>query len=283
MEELKKAKMVYDSINVPNELNYVVHRSIAKQKKNKNRIFYYFKILATTTVASFVLFVVTVNSNSTFASSISEVPIIGDIARIFTIKEYQEEDELKLVNVKMPALENTGNTELENRINYEILTKINEKIEEAEKRAEEYRDAVIQTGGSLEDFHPINIEVNYEVKYSTNEIVSFVINKFETLASAYNEQDFYNIDITNGKELNLRDVLGPDYKQIVDSSIKKQIEEREKNSDNTYFDVSDGGFDGIEDEYQNFYINESGNVVIVFQKYEIAPGYMGIQEFEIQQ
>ena len=184
MEELKKAKMVYDSINVPNELNYVVHRSIAKQKKNKNRIFYYFKILATTTVASFVLFVVTVNSNSTFASSISEVPIIGDIARIFTIKEYQEEDELKLVNVKMPALENTGNTELENRINYEILTKINEKIEEAEKRAEEYRDAVIQTGGSLEDFHPINIEVNYEVKYSTNEIVSFVINKFETLTSA---------------------------------------------------------------------------------------------------
>lgn len=282
MEELKKAKMVYDSINVPNELNYVVHRSIAKQKKNKNRIFYYFKILATTTVASFVLFVVTVNSNSTFASSISEVPIIGDIARIFTIKEYQEEDELKLVNVKMPALENTGNTELENRINYEILTKINEKIEEAEKRAEEYRDAVIQTGGSLEDFHPINIEVNYEVKYSTNEIVSFVINKFETLASAYNEQDFYNIDITNGKELNLKDVLGANYKQIVDNSIKKQIEERKKDTKNSYFDVSEGGFDGIEDEYQNFYINESGNVVIVFQKYEIAPGYMGIQEFEIQ-
>ena len=282
MEELKKAKMVYDSINVPNELNYVVHRSIAKQKKNKNRIFYYFKILATTTVASFVLFVVTVNSNSTFASSISEVPIIGDIARIFTIKEYQEEDELKLVNVNMPALENTGNTELENRINYEILTKINEKIEEAEKRAEEYRDAVIQTGGSLEDFHPINIEVNYEVKYSTNEIVSFVINKFETLASAYNEQDFYNIDITNGKELNLKDVLGANYKQIVDNSIKKQIEERKKDTKNSYFDVSEGGFDGIEDEYQNFYINESGNVVIVFQKYEIAPGYMGIQEFEIQ-
>ena len=282
MEELKKAKMVYDSINVPNELNYVVHRSIAKQKKNKNRFFYYFKILATTTVASFVLFVVTVNSNSTFASSISEVPIIGDIARIFTIKEYQEEDELKLVNVKMPALENTGNTELENRINYEILTKINEKIEEAEKRAEEYRDAVIQTGGSLEDFHPINIEVNYEVKYSTNEIVSFVINKFETLASAYNEQDFYNIDITNGKELNLKDVLGANYKQIVDNSIKKQIEERKKDTKNSYFDVSEGGFDGIEDEYQNFYINESGNVVIVFQKYEIAPGYMGIQEFEIQ-
>ena len=283
MEELKKAKMVYDSINVPNELNYVVHRTIAKQKKNKKRVFYYMKILASTAVASFALFVVMVNSNSTFASSILEVPIIGDIARIFTIKEYKEEDELKLVDVKMPALENTGNTDLENRINYEILTKVNKKIEEAEKRAEEYRDAIIQTGGSLEDFHPINVNIDYEVKYSTDEIVSFVISKFETLASAYNEQDFYNIDITNGKELNLKDVLGADYKQIVDDSIKKQIEERKKDTKNSYFDISGGGFNGIEDEYQNFYINENGNVVIVFQKYEIAPGYMGIQEFEIQQ
>ena len=40
---------------------------------------------------------------------------------------------------------------------------------------------------------------------------------------------------------------------------------------------------GIENEYQNFYINSNGKVVIVFEKYEIAPGYMGIQEFEIDE
>ncbi len=32
-----------------------------------------------------------------------------------------------------------------------------------------------------------------------------------------------------------------------------------------------------------FYLNEKGNVVVVYPKYEIAPGYMGIQEFEITQ
>ena len=43
----------------------------------------------------------------------------------------------------------------------------------------------------------------------------------------------------------------------------------------------EGGFSGIENEYQNFYINSEGKVVIVFEKYEIAPGYMGTQEFVI--
>ena len=42
-----------------------------------------------------------------------------------------------------------------------------------------------------------------------------------------------------------------------------------------------GKISGIEDEYQDFYINSNGKVVIVFEKYKIAPGYMGTQEFEI--
>ena len=42
-----------------------------------------------------------------------------------------------------------------------------------------------------------------------------------------------------------------------------------------------GWFEGIT-ENQKFYVNENGNVVIVFDKYEIAPGYMGMPEFEIQ-
>ena len=40
-------------------------------------------------------------------------------------------------------------------------------------------------------------------------------------------------------------------------------------------------FREIENEYQNFYINSEGKVAIVFEKYEIAPGYMGTQEFVI--
>ena len=34
-------------------------------------------------------------------------------------------------------------------------------------------------------------------------------------------------------------------------------------------------------EETSFYVNENGMRVIVFDEYEVAPGYMGIVEFEI--
>jgi len=35
-------------------------------------------------------------------------------------------------------------------------------------------------------------------------------------------------------------------------------------------------------ENTKFYMNEAGNPVIVFEKYEIAPGAAGQQEFQIE-
>ena len=40
------------------------------------------------------------------------------------------------------------------------------------------------------------------------------------------------------------------------------------------------GFTKIDGEH-NYYFSEDGNIVILFDKYEAAPGYMGCPEFEI--
>ena len=281
MKKLEKAKEVYEAIKVPNELNYVVNKAILDKKKKEKSVLIYVKYAVTTVACTFLTFIFMLNVNSSFATNISEIPIIGDMAKVFTIKEVNEEDKTKLINAKIPALENTGNTELEKRINYEIMLKMNEILEETEKRAAEYKEAVIETGGNEYDYQPINIQIDYKVGYSNDKVVSFMISKSETLANAYTEIYFYNVDIETGKKLNLRDVLGNEYKQIVDTTIYKEIEERSKNPDNIYFTADEGGFEGIENEYQDFYINSDGKVVIVFEKYKIAPGYMGTQEFVI--
>ena len=281
MNNIEKAKKVYQAIEIPNELEYTINKAISRKNISRKHNFNKMKYTITAMACTFFAFVFMVNINPSFASSISEIPILGDMARVFTIKEIKDEDKEKLINAKIPALENTGNTELEKRVNYEIMLKINNILDEVNERAANYKKAVIETGGKEEDYQPINILIDYKIGYSTDEIVSFMILKTETLASAYTEMFFYNIDIETGKELNLRDIFGSDYKKIIDEEIYKQIEERSKNPDNMYFSRDEGGFDGIENEYQNFYINENGKVVIVFEKYEIAPGYMNIQEFEI--
>ncbi len=285
MKNIKKAKEAYDSIKIPNNLSKIVDQTINREyigKKDKiSKKSKIAGIALSTCLATCFLFVVLVNENETFAKSVSKIPVIKELAKLVTIEKIVEEDNEKLVYANIPAIQNTGNTDLEKRINYEISKKMDEVLKEAEKRASEYKQAVLDTGGSLEDYHPILINIDYELKYSGSDLVSFVINKSETLASAYTEQYIYNIDIETGKELNLKDVLGEDYKEIVDNEINRQIEERKKDKENSYFTPEEGGFDGIENEYQNFYINENRKVVIVFFKYEIAPGYMGMQEFEI--
>lgn len=281
MKKIRQAKAVYEAIKIPEQLDYIVNKATNNKQNTKEYKMKYVKYVLSTVSCVFLTFVVIVNLSPSFASSISDIPIIGNMAKVFTIEEYKEEDEQKLINAKIPGIENTGNTELEKRINYEIALKMNEVLEEAEDRAAEYKKAIIETGGKEEDYQPINIQIDYKVGYSSDKIVSFVILKSETLASAYTERYFYNIDIETGKNLNLRDLLGNDYKNIIDETIYKEIEERSKNPDNMYFVEEEMKFSGIKNEYQNFYINTDGKVVIVFEKYEIAPGYMGAQEFVI--
>ena len=47
-----------------------------------------------------------------------------------------------------------------------------------------------------------------------------------------------------------------------------------------FFGAEEGGFTGISEDTA-FYINENNRPVIVFEKYEIAPGSSGEIEFEI--
>ena len=283
MNILKKAKKTYDSIEIPQELDYTVNKAIHKKDLYKKNYVVILTKRATATLATtFALFVVLLNTNESFARAMGDVPIIGSLAEVFTVREYREENDTDLIEAKIPAIKNTGNEDLEDRINYEISSKINEVLEEARARAEEYKEAVLSTGGTMDDYIPTKINVDYKITYQDDKIISFVITKSESSASAYQEQYFYNIDIQNGKELNLRDVLGEDYKKIVDEEVNKQIRERmEKNEENIYFTAEEGGFSGIENKYQDFYIDENKKATVLFQNYEIAPGYMGIQNFEI--
>ena len=181
MKDLNKAKEVYNSIKVPEQLNYTINSAILTKTKKKVYTFKRIKYAMSTIVVAFSTFIFLININPSFAANISEIPIIGSVAKVFTIKEYNQKDKTKLINAKIPAIENTGNTELEERINYEIMLKINEVLEEAEQRAAEYKEAVIATGGKEEDYHPINIHIDYKVGYSGEDIVSFRILKTETL------------------------------------------------------------------------------------------------------
>ena len=283
----KEAKKQYHEIPVPDELSDRLEKTIReyRPKRKGHRLVWR---AAGAAAAVLVLFITGLNTNTAFAAQVQRIPALGQIARLLVFENYVEEDEEKVLNVTIPELKDTGFDDLENRINKEIQMKMNAVIQEAEANAAKYREAYLKTGGDPEKMVPMEIKVDYEIKCSNEQYLSFAVWKSESLASVYYEEYIYNIDLETGSELTLRDLLGPDYIRIASESVKKQIEERGgKDPQQTYWGYgndADGTIPGFEqiDANQTFYLNEDGKVVLVFEKYSIAPGSMGRPEFVVE-
>lgn len=278
--ELERARARYRAQETPEELSLAVRAAIREGERLRKRRRVLRRSLATA-LAGCACFVLLVNGSPTFAQAVYDVPLLGSLAKIFTVTEFTVNDDEHVIDVRLPALENTGYTDLEQQINQEISTRVQAVIDEAEQRAQETKEAYVATGGDPDDYIPVIIDVDYEVKCQTEHCLSFVIQKTETRASAYTEFYTYNIDLETGRELTLRDLLGPNWMETVNAQVEAQIAERSKDPDNVYWTAEEGGFQGISED-QPFYLNQEERPVVVFEKYELGPGSMGSQEFVIQ-
>ena len=127
----------------------------------------------------------------------------------------------------------------------------------------------------------VTIIIDNQLHYADETHLSFEISIFQNIASAYNKDIFYNLDFSTGKSLKLADIFPDNYLETINTEIRRQIHDRLQNDKNAmFFKEDEGGFKTITPD-QNFYINSDGKVVIVFEKYEIAPGCMGRLDFAL--
>lgn len=275
-------KSIYRNIEIPDELDAVINSAIVEgiRFQRKNKILNVIKRAAAIAAMFMICVVSLLNISPVFAKAAYKVPVIGDLCRIVTFREYHFEDKIKYIDVKIPQIENTGKSELEKRVNLEIQKKINDCISENEDVAKGYYEAFIETGGTPEEFIPVGITVDYEIKCLNEEYVSFVISQYQTAFNAYNQELYYNIELESGTVFTLKEWYGNDYRQIVSESIEKTIagwpdEQKEMMWD----DISIIDFIS---ENTDFYVNKDNQIVVVFPRYEVACGAAGVLEFTIQ-
>ena len=280
---MEKAKKKYDEPEIPDELAERIQMEIKRQDSKRRKAVFWnlgFRRGLAAAAAAVVLFTTGLNTSTVFAETVGNLPVIGAVARVLTFRSYETEDEDLKISVEIPSIEMISEdfSDLEKSVNEEILRLCEQYAQEARTRAEEYRKAFLDTGGTEEEWaaHNIEIRVWYEVKSQTENYLSLAIIGTENWNNANNQIRYYNFDLKKGTLATLADVLGENYKQIADDAIRSQMEER-KADGAVYFD----DFEGINEDTP-FYINESGNPVIVFEAYEIAPGSEGQQEFEIK-
>lgn len=190
------------------------------------------------------------------------------------------------------TIQGTGATDFSAEVNAQIQEIVENYEADAKQRFAEYKEAFFASGGTQEEWagRTCDVMVDYVVTYNTEDTLSLILMTSESWIAAYEENYYYNLDMGSGEYLTLHDVLGEDWITICNESIDTQIEERLA-ADTEKMLCYWGYGEAVEDMYEakfttvdeetTFYINAQGNPVVCFAKYEIAPGYMGVQEFEI--
>lgn len=296
MRQIEDARKRYEEIPIPAELSGRVRaaivRSEEKRKSQRQRIptvrirrkHRIWGTCAGMAAALVLVFTTALNTNTAFAEMAAGLPVIGAAARILTFRSYERDEGDWKISVEIPSVEMIAKDTngLDSALNQEIYDLCSQYADEAVERAREYKKAFMETGGTEEEWeaHDINIHVGYEIKAQTEAYLSFAVQGTENWSSAYSETKYYNIDLKDNKMVTLADVLGHDYARIADESILRQMENMEEKEGIAFWSKSEGGFTGVTDKTV-FYMNEKENPVIVFDKYESAPGAYGKLEFEI--
>lgn len=281
-KELKELRKLYDQLEVPGNLDDVLRQAMSRERNRK--VIYMRRISKTTkticAIAASLLLMMSVGTNisPSLAQTLYEIPGIEMIARLVTVRDYQFESDTSVGHVEIPAVEFEGDAAVEQKINGIIRDTVEKVLAEQAVLDSEYKEAYLETGGTEEGYQKIETTVDYELGYQGDRIFSFELFKYQTLASAYNENFYYTFDLSTGEQLSLKDMLGDDFSSLAVERVWAEMQERMKANQDLSYDV--GSMDELQiDESRSFYVDKDGQIVVVFAKYEVAVGYLGAQEF----
>lgn len=292
--DLNHIKYDYQNIKIPENLKAQVETAIAQAKEDMEKetissktnqkkfsVLRFWLTRGTIGIAA-ALFVLTilVNSNATISYAMEQIPFLGAIVKIVTFREYKHHENRMEATIKTPEIQ------IENK-NGEVLEdasqKLNDKIQDYTNKIIAAYEADVKTSNG-EGTEAINLD--YEIVTDNDSLFSICFHQTITMAGAEQSEKIYHIEKATGNLITMKDLFqeNTDYKSTISQNIKEQMKEQMKEDDTkTYWldnEISECNFTEISDSV-NFYINESGKLVIVFDEYEVAPGYMGIVSFEI--
>ncbi|MED2942467.1 anti-sigma-V factor RsiV [Bacillus swezeyi] len=268
-KKLEQLREEYKNVPIPKELDQVVETALRNKPKKKRRIVMW---PASTAVAAAVLLTAVVNINPGAAQAMSSIPVIGKVVKAITFIEIKQENDQSSIDVKTPALSGLNNRELEDGINEKY-------VRESRQLYQEFMKATSKNKKSH-----LSIYSDYETVTDTPDLISIRRNIEKTQASSYTQRRYITIDKKNEILLTLKSLFKDDrYIDVISENMKEQMKQQMKDDPNKIYwlnDEEEESFKRMKPD-QNFYITEDHKLVISFDEYEVAPGYMGAVEFEI--
>ncbi|MGN1478966.1 MAG: RsiV family protein [Acutalibacteraceae bacterium] len=271
-----KNKAAKEQTEIPNVVKNRVEQALAdlpEKERPQKHIRVLPRLAAAAACIAFVTVFLLPNLSASYARAIDEIPIIGDVVKVITIRNYFYSDDRHEMNIEVPEIEDSDNRSADyiNKDISELTTALVNQF---------YKDLKTQGNNGYG-----SIDVDYEAIMNNSRWFTLKLSVTETAASSNSYYKFYHIDKKLGKITELGDLFNTDkFSDVLVKEIKKQMEEIKAKDPNASFWINDSeigdDFAYVEADH-NFYWNKNGDLVIVFDKYEVGPGSMGTPEFVI--
>lgn len=285
---IKKLRAQYDDIPIPLELEQRVKHTLNQtlsaherepQGIQRRRGVKGVLVTAASLAAALAIFTAGINLSPAFAQRLEAMPLIGSLVKVLLLREYTYQEDSYQANLKVPGIEGLKNEAFASGLN--------------EKYVEENRAlyvAFMEDMASLKEAGGghMGVASGYEVFTDTERLLSIGRYVVNTVGSSSTIYKYDTIDKVNEVLITLPSLFTDDrYVEVISAEIKRQMVEQHKADPNHFYWV-----EGIEQSAsmplferiardQSFYISAEGKLIISFDKYEVAPGYMGVVTFTI--
>ena len=242
----------------------------------KHRIRTTVKMSGVCAAAVVLAFSISVNASQEFAFAMSDIPVLSAVVKVVTFGRYSKTIGGSEANIVIPKLEGLADKELEKTINAELAKDAEELIKEFEIDATKLNEYTNGEGH-------MGIDSNYIVKTDTDKYYAIDVYVVNMVGSSSTTHKFYTVDRTTKNIVTLKGLFkgGSDYVGRISEYILSEMKRMNKEDGGMFWiDEDDLSFKQI-NENQNFYINENNELVICFDKYEVAAGAQGSPEFVI--
>lgn len=183
------------------------------------------------------------------------------------------------LDIKVPQVHGFSDKRFEKSLNHRFLQEGTTKAKTAVQNATTYNKQSLET-----NIPPLKFEYlsNFTIIESISPyfVIEFLDYEYSGGAHGLSTQKYIVLDTINNTEVSLKSIFKENtpYIERINNEIAKQISERTTKGE--YFFTGSDGFTGIKDTTQ-FYIDKHGQIVIVFNVYEIAPYAAGAISFPI--
>lgn len=183
------------------------------------------------------------------------------------VLNYQS-DSIK-IDMHIPQFENLSNQEFQKKLNKTLLKSAAQRKKEVIKLTETYHDDMAKDGLTNIPFEYIE---TFSIIPSTYPYFTVELYQYQYSGGAHgiSELKYINLDIEQNRLVCLKDLFkeSVDYVNVINQLVQQEIERRQLQGE--FFFMGSDGFQTIRPNH-TYFINKYGDLVIVFNVYEIAP------------